>query len=64
MNGQAMGGQVVASTVALAGAGDEAAFAQLRIVRTPGIGHFRTADDPVAVVIGQARRLAQAGFPA
>ena len=29
MNGQAMGSQRVASTVALAGAGDEAAFAQL-----------------------------------
>jgi RNA polymerase sigma factor (sigma-70 family) len=29
MNGQAMGSQTVASTVALAGAGDEAAFAQL-----------------------------------
>ena len=29
MNGQVMGGQIVASTVALAGAGDEAAFAQL-----------------------------------
>ena len=29
MNGQAMGAQVVASTIALAGAGDEAAFAQL-----------------------------------
>jgi RNA polymerase sigma-70 factor, ECF subfamily len=29
MNGQAMSGQVVASTIALAGAGDEAAFAQL-----------------------------------
>jgi len=29
MNGQAMGGPTVASTVALAGAGDEAAFAQL-----------------------------------
>ncbi len=29
MNGQAMGGQVVASTIALAGAGDEAAFAVL-----------------------------------
>ena len=29
MNGQAMGGSTVASTVALAGAGDEAAFAQL-----------------------------------
>ena len=29
MNGQATGGQTVASTVALAGAGDEAAFAQL-----------------------------------
>jgi RNA polymerase sigma-70 factor, ECF subfamily len=29
MNGQAMGGQTVASTVALAGAGDEAAFARL-----------------------------------
>jgi RNA polymerase sigma-70 factor (ECF subfamily) len=29
MNGQAMGNQTVASTVALAGAGDEAAFAQV-----------------------------------
>jgi RNA polymerase sigma-70 factor (ECF subfamily) len=29
MSGQAMGGQTVASTVALAGAGDEAAFARL-----------------------------------
>jgi RNA polymerase sigma-70 factor (ECF subfamily) len=29
MNGQAMGGSTVASTVTLAGAGDEAAFAQL-----------------------------------
>jgi len=29
MNGQALGGQTVASTVALAGAGDEAAFARL-----------------------------------
>ena len=29
MNGQAMGNQTVASTVALAGAGDEAAFARL-----------------------------------
>jgi RNA polymerase sigma-70 factor, ECF subfamily len=29
MNGKAMGGQTVATTVALAGAGDEAAFAQL-----------------------------------
>ena len=29
MNGQAMGSQTVASTVALAGAGDEAAFARL-----------------------------------
>ena len=29
MNGQAMGGQTVATTVALAGAGDEVAFAQL-----------------------------------
>jgi RNA polymerase sigma-70 factor (ECF subfamily) len=29
MNGQAMGGSTVASTVALAGAGDEAAFARL-----------------------------------
>jgi DNA-directed RNA polymerase specialized sigma24 family protein len=29
MNGQAMGSPTVASTVALAGAGDEAAFAQL-----------------------------------
>ena len=29
MNGQAMGSQTLASTVALAGAGDEAAFAQL-----------------------------------
>ncbi len=29
MNGQAMGGRTVASTVALAGAGDEVAFAQL-----------------------------------
>lgn len=34
MNGQAMGGRTVASTVALARAGDEAAFAQLDGTRT------------------------------
>jgi RNA polymerase sigma-70 factor (ECF subfamily) len=41
MNGQAMGGQTVATTVALAGAGDEAAFA--RLVATHHVDMARVA---------------------
>jgi RNA polymerase sigma-70 factor (ECF subfamily) len=52
MNAQAIGSRTLASTVALAGAGDEAAFAQL-------VAAYHTDMARVALVIGGDRELAE-----